>query len=96
MVKICMNLIKLSKMIFVIGCISLIFALLLPISIYSGFYDYVELPLEKKFRSYVFGAFGFLSIIISYITFQIQRELQQLNKDTTKQIEEYSLKFVKK
>ena len=91
-----MNLKKLSKIIFIIGCIALIFALLLPISIYSGFYDYVELPLEKIVQAYVFGAFGFLSIIISYITFQIQKELTQLNKDTTKQIEEYSLKFVKK
>lgn len=80
---------------FLIGSISFIFALLLPISIYSGFYDYVELSIEKKIRAYVFGSFGLLSMIVSYITYQIQKELLKLNQNTSKQLEEYSLKYIK-
>lgn len=91
-----MNLIQLSKIMFFIGCFFFIFSLMLPISIYSGFYDYVALTIEKKIRAYVFGSFGLLSMIVSYITYQIQKELLKLNKDTSKQLEEYSLKFMKK
>lgn len=90
-----MNLINLSKIMFFVGSIFFIFALLLPIGIYSGFYDYVELSIEKKIRAYVFGSFGLLSMIVSYITYQIQKEILKLNQDTSKQLEEYSLKYMK-